>query len=156
MNLITDRTLADVKAVQELAETIKRGEATEEQVLAYVSSIQKGAYTHEDLNRVENAVQYVAGRLVEFGYLAAPLKTESWTVEDKPNADDFARYLHNVALLRDAITVWKNTPEAPLTMVGFDVDKANALEQILIDIDQILDKIRDAWLYLGDLYLAEV
>jgi hypothetical protein len=52
--------------------------------------------------------------------------------------------------------VWETTPEAPNSVIGFDVSKANALEHILADVDQILNLVRDAWFYSGDLYLAEV
>ena len=156
LGLITDRTLADVEAVQTLTEAIKAGTATDEQILEYLDALHKGAYTYRDFNRVEEAVQYVAERLREFGYLPVLPATQNWSVEDKPNADDFARYFGNVAMLRNAITVWGSTPEAPNDVAGFDHSKANALEQILVDVDQILTKISQAWFYSGDLYLAEV
>lgn len=154
--LITDRTLSDVEAVRSLTAAIKAGTATEEQVSSYLNEIHKGAYTYLDLNRVEAAVLFVARRLLEFGYMSSLPRTESWSVTDKPNADDFARYFHNVKMLRDAITVWDSTPETPNTIVGFDFNKANALEQILVDVDYILTQISQAWFYSGDLYSAEV
>ena len=155
-NLITDRTLGDVEAVHSLTAAIKAGTATEEQVSQYLNTIQKGAYTYRDLNRVEEAVQYVAERLREFGYLPSLPITQSWNVEDKPSVEDFERYFSNVKTLRDAITVWGSTPEAPNDAVGFDYSKANALEQILVDVDQILTQISQAWFYSGDLFSAEV
>ena len=156
MNLITDRTQADVDAVKALTEAIKAGTATEEQVSRYLNEINKGAYTYRDLNRVEEAVQYVAERLHEFGYLSVIPFTRSWSVEDKPNEQDFIRYFGNVAMLRNAITVWSSTPAAPNGVNGFDVDKANALEQILVDVDQILNLIQASWFYSDDLYSGEV
>ena len=154
--LITDRTPADVEDVKALAERIKAGTATEEQVQAYLNVLQKGAYTYRDMNRVAEAVQYVAERLRQFGYLSRLPVVQFWAVGDKPNEEDFARYFGNVALLRNAITVWGSTPEAPNSAVGFDYIKANALEQILVDVDQILTQISQAWFYSGDLYSAEV
>ena len=156
VELITDRVQADVNAIKALTEAIKAGTATEEQVSSYLNEIHKGAYTYRDLNRVEKAVLYVARRLIEFGYMAHLPHTEIWSVTDKPNEQDFARYFGNVKMLRDAITVWESTPEAPNSATGFDVNKANALEQILVDIDQILYHIADSWFYSGDIYLAEV
>ena len=156
LHLVTNRTLADVESVKKLAETIKAGEATVEQVQQYLNVHQKGAYTYEDLNRVEAAVAYVASRLREFGYDPSIQTVETWSVEDKPNKADFDRYFGNVAQIRGAITVWKTTPEAPNSIVGFDVNKANALEQILVDVDQILNNIQAAWFFLGDLYIGEI
>lgn len=156
MNLITDRTLLDVEEIKALTEAIKAGTATEAQVQQYLNADNKGAYTYRDLNRVEEAVLYVAERLKENGYLVDIPVTRSWMTADKPNAKDFERYLSNVALIRNAIPVWANTPDAPTDMNGFDINKANALERILADVDRILNNIRDSWFYLGDLYLAEV
>jgi hypothetical protein len=36
------------------------------------------------------------------------------------------------------------------------VHQANALEQILVDIDLILDRIKEAWFYANDIYSGEV
>lgn len=156
LGLITDRTLADVEAVQTLTKAIKHGTATDEQIREYLDVLHKGAYTYRDLNRVEDAVQYVAERLHEFGYLPVVPHIQSWSVEDKPNEQDFIRYFGNVAKLRNAITVWSSTPAAPNSVNGFDVDKANALEQILVDVDQILNHIQASWFYSDDLYSGEV
>ncbi len=156
LSLITDRTPRDVEEVKALTEAIKAGTATEPQVRQYLEEINKGAYTYRDLNRVEDAVQYVATRLREFGYLKNTPTVRYWGVEDKPNANDFARYFTNVAMLRDAIAVWETTPEAPRSVVGFDTSKANALERILVDVDQILDLIFGAWFFSGDTYSGEV
>ena len=156
MDLITDREAADVESVKRLTEAIKAGTATEEQVSLYVNEIQKGAYTYRDLSRVEEAVAFVADRLHELNYLSYVPYTKSWGVTDKPNEQDFARYFGNVKTLRDAITVWGSTPEAPSGAAGFDFNKANALEQILVDIGLILTHISQAWFYSGDLYSAEV
>ena len=156
LHLVTDRTLADVESVKSLTEAIKNGVATEEQVQQYLNVHQKGAYTYEDLNRVEAAVSYVAERLKEFGYNPSIQPVKTWSMEDKPNKADFDRYFGNVAKIRGAITVWRSTPVAPNSVVGFDVNQANALEKILVDVDQILNKIQTAWFFLGDLHSGEV
>jgi hypothetical protein len=155
-SLITDRTLADVATVSSLTEAIKNGTATAEQVQQYLDVSQKGSYNYTDFNRVEKAVQYVANRLKEFGYDLAIRPGETWTMEDKPNKEDFDRYFWNIAQIRAAIAVWKSTPEAPNSVVGFDITKANALEQILVDVDLVLNKIQAAWFFLGDLHAGEV
>ena len=154
-NMITDRSDADVVAVRALETAIKSGTATEEQVLEYLNGHQKGAYTYADLNRVELAVAYLVGRLWELGYQIPVVMHMDWVVTDKPNEQDFARYFDNVARIRSLVPVFATTPKAPNSVSGFDIYKANALEQILLDVEQILNLIRDAWFYSGDLYLAE-
>ena len=154
--LITDRVQADVDSIRSLTAAIKSGTATEEQMSQYLNVLQKGAYTYIDLNRVENAVQFIADRLKEYGYLTHLPVTQVWEVQDKPNEADFARYFSNVARLRNAVAVWNTTPEVPNSIKGFDVNKANALEQVLVDLDLVLNRMADAWFYSGDLYSAEV
>lgn len=153
--LITDRTFSDVEAVKKLTASIQAGTATEEQVQSYLNEIQKGAYTYRDLNRVEAAVSFLANRFKEIGYTLSLQTVETWSPESKPNKKDFDRYFGNVAQLRSVVTVWRTTPETPNSIAGFDVNRANALEQILKDIDQILNHIQAAWFLSGDLYSGE-
>ena len=155
-NLITDRVLSDVETVKALTEAIKAGTATEEQVRQYLDVNHKGAYTYRDMNRVEDAVSYIATRLKEYGYLHALPPVRQWTVTDKPNLEDFERYFGNIATLRGAILVWATTPEVPNSATGFDVNEANALERILVDVDQVINYMKAAWFFCGDLYAAEV
>ena len=151
-HLITDRTTQDVERVKALQAKAWQ-DMTEEEKVEWLSPL-KGSYNYADLNRVEEAVAYVAGRLKEYGYLPSLPDTRAWSVGDIPNAGDFARYLGNVAALRRAIVVWKSTPEAPNRINS--VNEANALERILVDLNQLLNNMSKAWFYSGDLYLAEV
>lgn len=153
-HLITDRTTADVDRVKYLAAKALQDMTAEERA-EWLSPL-KGSYNYTDLNRVEEAVAYVAGRLGEFGYLPEQPMIRYWSGEDIPNENDISRYLNNVATLRSAITVWASTPDAPNSTVNFDIYQANALEKILVDVDQILNHIRDSWYFSGDLYAAEV
>ena len=153
-HLITDRTAEDVERVKLLAEKAWQDMTTEERT-EWLSPM-KGSYNYTDLNRVEEAVSYVAERLNEFWYLPFLPATRTWSAEDIPNASDLSRYFGNVATLRRAITVWASTPEAPRSIDGIGINEANALEQILADVDLVLTRISQAWFYSGDLYAAEV
>ena len=153
-HLITDRASQDVDRVKILAAKAWQDMTAEER--AEWLSPMKGSYNYTDLNRVEEAVEYVATRLSEFGYLPYRPSVRSWSSEDVPNEDDLARYFNNVATLRRAIAVWASTPEAPSSISGFGANEANALEQILVDVDLVLTRISQAWFYSGDLYSAEV
>ena len=153
-NLITDRTSQDVDRVKILAEKAWHDMTAEERT-EWLSPM-KGAYNYTDLNRVEEAVAYVATRLWELGYLSFVPETIVWTGEDIPTESDLFRYFGNVAMLRRAVAVWASTPEAPVNIDRFGANEANALEQILIDVDLVLTRISQAWFYSGDLYSAEV
>lgn len=153
-NLITDRTAQDIDRVNELAAKAWQDMTADER--AEWMSPMKGSYNHTDLNRVEEAVAFIATELKKYGYLGRDIAVRTWSSNEIPTAEDLGRYFGNVATLRNAITVWSSTPTAPSVMNGFDVNKANALEKILLDIDQIINLMKDAWFYSGDLYSAEV
>lgn len=153
-NLITDRASHDVDRVKILSAKAWQ-DMTEEERTEWLSPM-KGSYNYTDLNRVEEAVAYVAERLKEFGYLPLVPISRVWSAEDIPTESDLFRYFGNVATLRRAIAVWASTPEAPSSINGFGANEANALEQILVDIDLVLTRISQAWFYSGDLYSAEV
>ena len=153
-SLITDRASHDVDRVKILSAKAWQDMTTEER--AEWLSPMKGSYNYTDLNRVESAVAFVAGRLQEFGYLSYIPEIRIWSAEDVPTEADLFRYFGNVATLRSAIAVWESTPEAPGSIDGFGANKANALEQILVDVDLVLTRISQAWFYSGELYAGEV
>ena len=83
MNLITDRTTQDVNRVKFLAAKAWQ-DMTEAERAEWLSPM-KGAYNYTDLNRVEEAVAFVAGRLKEFGYLSTLPATRVWSAKDIPS-----------------------------------------------------------------------
>lgn len=153
-HLITDRTSQDVDRVKILSAKAWQ-DMTAEERSEWLSPM-KGSYNYTDLNRVEEAMAYVAGRLKEFGYLSSVPTIKVWSAEDIPTENDLSIYLNNVATLRRAVSVWESTPNAPSSINGFGANEANALEQILVDVDLVLTRISQAWFYSGDLYSAEV
>jgi len=153
-DLITDRASMDVDRVKVLAKKALQ-DMTDEERAEWLSPM-KGAYNYTDMNRVEEAVMYVAERLKAAGYIPVLPVARTWSVTDKPIQSDFVRYFGNVAALRDAIAVWGSTPETPSDITKFGANKANDLEKILIDVNQLLSNIAGAWFYSDDLYLAEV
>ena len=153
-NLITDRTQADVDRYAELKSKYLHGMTEAEK--AEWEKYLKGAYNFTDLNRVESAVEYVAERLTEAGYAVIPVVKKNWTATDKPTLEDFKRYMKNVADIRSALTTFQTTPEAPTTDRKLDFQIANALEQILVDVDDLITRMISSYFYSGDLYSGEI
>lgn len=141
LNLITDRTAADVNAGND-----------------------KGTYKASDLNRVGAAMNYVAARLREQGYdpNISP-KTDCMDGEWVTPADE-AVYLGDLAELRKQFTLYETTPEVPPRILATAINSndgltytwANDIEQILMDIDALLTNIVAGWLYSGEIYSGEV
>lgn len=124
--LVTDRTQADVDSRNE-----------------------KGTYNAADLNRVQSAMEYIAGCLQDYGYPVVLQELPAWADNDIPTEAQMAAYLNNLSTLRSAISALQTTPEAPDSMALLTWVGANNIEQILIDLDTVLTDIRQSYLCAG-------
>lgn len=154
LNLITDRTRADVDAVRALA---AKGWAamTDAEKAAWTAGL-KGAYNAADLNRVGAAVLYIAGRLADAGYHAPVAPKQDWQMQDIPTPAQMQRYLADIGTIRAALAVMPSTPDAPISMSGLTYTDANDIEQILLDVDALITKLISAYYYSGELIAGEV
>ncbi len=133
LSLITDRTRADV-----------------------VGQTDKGFYNASDLNRVGAAVEYIAGRFTAIGYACPVTVKKDWLPSDTPTQRQMETYRQNIVTLRGQIAVMASTPETPASMAGLNYVKANNIEQILLDLDALIDKLIKSWHFSGELYAGEV
>lgn len=142
--LVTDRTQADVEARND-----------------------KGTYQAADLNRVTAAMEELVARFSVLGYLTdyqtgpeTPTKPQedqaAWSQEDVPTTAQMERYLTNVEAVRRVIAVLPTTPATPESMELLDYIRANEIEQILADVDDLLKNMAAAWYYSGEVYCGEV
>ena len=156
LHLVTDRTRADVTYVQTLAEKIKNGIASEDELAEWNAAGLKGSYNASDLNRVGAAMQYVADRLVEFGYAVSIDPKLDWTSGDWPTPETMGTYLADLAELRSKFAMMQTTPTVPEDMEQLTYTEANNIEEILESIDILLTKSAQAWYYSGDVFSEEV
>lgn len=154
LNLITDRTQSDVSYVARLAAKGWSG-MTENERSQWLMGL-KGAYNATDLNRVGNAVTYVAGRLEEAGYAPDIDPKIDWTVSDIPTESQMETYLDNVRALRNAFTVPDSVPAVPADMEGLTYQEANDIERIILAIDALITNMMDAWFYSNEVFCGEV
>lgn len=116
----------------------------------------KGVYGVEDLNRVGNAVLYVASRLKAAGNALKVDPKTDWVEEDIPTVEQMNHYLKQVRNIRSVLSVYRTTPYAPADMVNLTHGKANDIEKILLDVDQLITSMIAAYYYSGELYGGEV
>lgn len=154
LSLITDRTERDVERWRLLH--AKGYNALTEEEKAEWDTGMKGAYNYTDLNRVESAVIFIANRLTEDGYFAAPVVKPSWGAKDHPTKADMDRYMGNIELLRSILPLYPTTPKTPTTAKKLDYLAANDIEKILFDVDRQLTGIHQSWYYAGDVFTGEV
>lgn len=162
MNLITNRTPQDVERWRTLHDkgwanmsTVERQEWLGE--IETTPSAARGMYTHEDLNRVEKAVETISRRLLELGYISSPLDVKAdWTRYDVVWEADIERYLNNIILLRDSVARYPEIPNTKIVGNKINYSVANNIEKILTDIDYLATKIVDSQRYVGEVMSGEV
>ena len=116
-------------------------------------------YNYTDFNRVAEAMQYVATRLRFCGYDVVVTPRTGWTREDFPSVAEMERYIQQLRKIRDALKLYAKTPPTPEASQEKDwltVEEANHIEQILLDVEEMVQLIRDSYFYCGELYAGEV
>ena len=176
LQLITDRTQADVEEVRRIRNKIHAvGEEkadeygfeyieypplneilTPEEYSAYFAGM-RGAYNASDMNRVGNAVQYIADRLTAERYGVYVSPRIGWTEDDFVRQADWNAYLDDVRHLRGILTLLPTTPEITDAMYdGIGFIEANHIEQILMDLDFMITRIILNYVYAGEVFSGEV
>lgn len=145
--LITDRTPADAALVRLLNATGWEA-MTDEQRALYLSEALKGAYKASDLNRVNAAMDYLAGRLKAQGINVALEHHAAWTDSDAPSSKQLCEYLANVAAVRSALVA--ALPEIPEDMDdGLTIAEANNIELVLVNVEQLINNMQTAYRHCG-------
>lgn len=129
-SLIYDRTSADV-----------------------ASGVRKGGYDYTDMLRVQAAVQDIQRTLEQYGYQIRLALMPSWTEDSRPYPAEFDDYIANVRTLRDTLGL---TNQLPSTMRNLTFSGANALEQCLADLEDMLRRIRLTWSRAGQIYAGGI
>lgn len=119
-----------------------------------------GFYNHTDLNRVEQAFEYLQNKMNgEYGFALNLVIKTNWIMADLAQVGAMSAmetYRQNVAIIRSAITVTADTPQTPASMNKLTAKQANDIEKILQAVEVLLDNISAAWFYSGELYAGEV
>lgn len=152
-NLIYDRTQSDADRVQALSAKGLLG-MTDEEKTEYLAGM-KGAYNSSDLNRVAQAVLYLAERLLQHGTLAKVHAKTDWQMQDIPTVEQMSAYLENLRAIRSTIAVLANTPSVPASMEKLSYTSANDMEKMLKDIDTLITKMGYAYRHTGMFYTGQ-
>lgn len=158
LTLITDRTAADVAEAKRLRDKLIAGETlTDEESARYLAGL-RGAYNASDMNRVGAAVRYVADRLNAEGYGAYVDPKTDWQMEDIVRQSDWNKYLDEVRHLRRKLTLMRTTPQITDGMYSGlkSYAEANAIEQILVDLDIAITCIIRNYIFSGEVFAGEV
>lgn len=113
-------------------------------------------YNSTDLNRVGQAMDWLADKLFELGYQIIVTPNVSWARTSIPVASQMAHYLDDLRKIRETLTQPSSTPEVPSTMNGLTYSKANDIETILSVTNALIEWMVSVFFYTGDLFAGEV
>lgn len=113
-------------------------------------------YNASDLNRVGEAVDWLADQLFALGYQCLVSPKTDWTKYDIPIASQMEHYLNDLRTIQKTLTLPNATPDAPDTMNGLTYTAANDIETILSVTNTLMEWMVSVFGYAGDLYAREV
>lgn len=157
-SLITDRTQADFERWRYLRDKGFEN-MTDTERSEWLSGDLKGSYHSTDLNRVGKALNYLRDRLADASYITYPIDfiaRTNWTVTSIPTAEDLTYYLKCVANIRGAMAQFQTTPPAPTDTGALNIDEANNIEKILIDVETLINNMLAARFYTADVFAGEL
>ena len=129
--LVTDRTQADVDRVLTLTQKWLDNTITSAEKTEWNNGL-KGAYNAADLNRVGQAVAYIANILNSSGRSVNVTAKTNWTYSDVPSATQMRTFLSNLSVLKSNVNGVNNA--VPASMDNLTFETANNIEQLLIDV----------------------
>ncbi len=116
----------------------------------------KGRYNAADLNRVGEAVAYLAGRLQAIGYALTVSPRTDWTETDIPRRSEMEGYIGDLHAFKAIPTLPSVPPEIPESAERLTIDGANAIERYLYNLGVVEASIRENYMYAGELFAGEV
>ena len=113
-------------------------------------------YGAPDLNRVGEAMQYVAARLRSCGWDVTVSPRTDWTYTDRATQAEAQRYLRNLRKLRETLVLYATTPPVPGDARPFNAEECNDIERILLDIEAMVQLTIDGEIYTDEVFCGEV
>lgn len=104
----------------------------------------KSYYNYSDLNRVEAWCEYLANLLTSYSYPVSITIKKDWAMTDLPNTDDMERIRSNVDKIKIAFHAYTDVPE---NLNYMTIEKANAIEKILGEIDFLIKNMISRFRY---------
>ncbi|TQI66273.1 hypothetical protein [Clostridium sp. KNHs216] len=109
----------------------------------------KGHYNADDLNRIEQDCEYLAG------IFGVTISTREWARTDFPTVSEMERIRSNIETLRTAYIVYQTTPNTPPVPLN-EYHKANDIERILNDLKALYDANKSNVMYAGEAYSGQL
>ncbi|MBO5179267.1 MAG: hypothetical protein J6B87_02850 [Clostridia bacterium] len=113
----------------------------------------KSRYNYIDFNRIESWCEYISTTLNSFSYTVNIITKTGYNRKNRPNESDLERIRVNINRLKEAYFSFTQIPE---NLEYMTIQKANAIEKILYEINTLLNNMISQFYYCGEIYVGEV
>lgn len=149
---VTDRSAADLARFREL-DAKRFSDMTEAERAEWLQG-SKAAYNAADLNRVGGFVLDLKEQLHEYvGTTVSVDPKTNWEITDIPTIARLNQYIQDIHTLRDALVF--DTPEIPDTVYNLTLNGANAIEQLCVNLNAAIARLRQSGFFCDELYSGE-
>lgn len=143
--MVYDRTQLDI---DRSAEILKKYQSGGDLTSADNKQLSRGTLTPFVLNRIEDKIVELKNLLEEDFYFVGKTESKLWGYENYFKQSDFNRILDNIAKLKEAYFIHKDTPEIPDNNY-FRYQTINAVEYLLNDIDVMISEVKSYYRECG-------
>lgn len=147
---IFDRTSTDLESVRALIQEIKSvgWNNLDEDSRNYFLGEIRGTFSKTTYERIINNTQYLKQRLLDYGYNPKiQFQPLNYDFSDIPIVSELLVTVSNLQKLIDCF--YNVTGELPSDVTYLDIEKVNAMEKCLHDIDRYLTRTDGHILYCG-------
>lgn len=137
LSMVIERTSSDISALIALRTKIKNRTATPSEWTQWLNN-SKGAYNSADLNRVGDAIDYLANLLNGYGYLVSVTPKTDWVKSDTPREAQMFTYLNDLTAIK---AKFYGTTPLPSTMDDLTYTDANNIEKLLLEIEEYINRM---------------
>ncbi len=153
LDLITDRAQSDVESLKSLIKKIQNGTATAAEITSFLTEPHKGSYNYADYNRVGEAVEYLADLLNAYGYSVSVTAKTDWTAGEEIDLTARSAYITDIQTLKDA---FYGITSIPSEWAFINYSQANAIERLLLEIEENITNMEASFKYCGLALCGEV
>lgn len=149
--MIFDRTQNDVDTAIRLRK--EKVQTFQELTENEIAILEKGMFTLNTLNRIEEKQEDLKGIFNDMGYWNVLITNKTWDNTQIFDENEFQRIIDNTNVLRRAFFIYKDTPNTP--PISYHYNDINALEKILYDLDVMINDVKSHYRECGTFECGE-
>ena len=116
-----------------------------------INETDKAYIAYTDLNRIEEAVQYLSNILNTYAYRNITNNKTNWNISELRKQEDCDRIKSNYEVLKNAYAYKFDVPDFKWE----SIEEANKIEEILFEVDKLIFNMEKVFRYSDTFYLGE-